>query len=81
MPTADSNSDYYPLVPKIKMAAAGSAECLHVEPKHIPLLTAGIVTPMVMCQWEMACINFFRVNKKILEDKHVAAVLPGLKDM
>lgn len=29
----------------------------------------------------MACIDFFRVNKKIDTDKHIAAVLPGLKDM
>jgi hypothetical protein len=68
-------------IPASKMSASGPAECLHVEPKCIPLLTPGMVLPMVMRQWEMACINFFRVNKKIDVDRHVAVVLPGLKDM
>lgn len=36
---------------------------------------------MVMQQWEMACMDFFRANKKILINEQVTAVLPGLKDM
>jgi hypothetical protein len=36
---------------------------------------------MVMRQWEMACEDFFSANKKLEESNHVAAVLPGLKDM
>ena len=40
-----------------------------------------MVSPMVMCQWEMACMDFFRENKKIEAEEHVAAVLLGLKDM
>lgn len=63
------------------MAPSTTAECVHAEPKRIPLLTPGMVTPMIMCQWEMACMNFFRANKKILVEEHVAAILLGLKDM
>jgi hypothetical protein len=63
------------------MLTTTPAECLHAELKQIPLLTPGIVTPMVMHQWEMACTDFFRANKKLEVNDHVAAVLLGLKDM
>lgn len=87
-PTSDSDSDDSsstyddcPLVPATKMSPMGAAKCLHAEPKCIPLLTPGVMSPMVMHQWEMACTDFFRANKKILEHEQVAAILPGLKDM
>jgi hypothetical protein len=41
--------DYLPLTP-YSMFANTSAECLHAEPKCIPLLTPGEVSPMVMHQ-------------------------------
>jgi hypothetical protein len=63
------------------MSANSAAECIHTEPKHIPLLTPGEVSPMVMHQWEMACEDFFSANKKLEESDCMAAVLPGLKDM
>jgi hypothetical protein len=63
------------------MSSNTPAECIHAEPKRIPLLTPGEVSPMVMRQWEMACKDFFSANKKLEEADRVAAVLPGLKDM
>jgi hypothetical protein len=63
------------------MSANTPAECIHAEPKRIPLLSPGEVTPMVIRQWEMACEDFFSANKKLEEEDRVAAVLPGLKDM
>jgi hypothetical protein len=79
---SDSNSshNYLPLTP-CSMSTNTPAECLHAEPKHIPLLIPGEVSPMVMCQWEMACEDFFSANSKLEEMDHVAAILPGLKDM
>lgn len=86
--TADSDSDDSSFsyddsahIATSKMSLMGAAECLHAEPKCILLLTPGIVSPMVMCQWEMVCSDFFRANKKIMENEQVSAVLPGLKDM
>lgn len=63
------------------MSTTGAAECLHAEPRCIPLLTTGMVTPVVMQQWEMACVDSFRANKKIELNNRITAVLPGLKDM
>jgi hypothetical protein len=77
---SDSSYDYLPLAP-CSMSANTPAECLHAEPKHIPLLTPGEVSPMVMRQWEMACEDFFSANSKLEETERIAAVLPGLKDM
>jgi hypothetical protein len=65
----------------VSMSTTTPAECLHAEPRWIPLLTPGVVTPMVVCQWEMACANFFKANKKLEVNDRVAAVLLGLKDM
>jgi hypothetical protein len=63
------------------MASNAAAECLHVEPKHIPLLTPGEILPMVLREWDMACDDFFTANHKIEAAQHVGSVLPGLKDM
>ena len=63
------------------MPASNIAECQHADPKRIPLLTPGEILPMVMHQWKMACTDFFRSNKKIEVEDHVAAVFPGLKDL
>jgi hypothetical protein len=63
------------------MSAHTPAECVHAEPKHIPLLTPGEVSPMVMHQWEMACEDFFLANRKLDDADCVSTVLPGLKDM
>ena len=68
-------------IPASKMSVSGPAECPHAEPKCIPLLTPGMVLLMVMCQWEMACIDFLRENKKIHVNECIVAVLSGLKDM
>jgi hypothetical protein len=77
---SDSSYDLLPLISH-KMSVNTPAECIHAEPKCIPLLTPGEVSPMVMRQWEMACEDFFSANKKLEEMDRVAAVLPGLKDM
>jgi hypothetical protein len=63
------------------MPASNVAKYQHADPKCIPLLTPGEILLMVMHQWEMACTNFFRSNKKIELEDCVAAVLPGLKDL
>jgi hypothetical protein len=63
------------------MSAHTPTKCVHAEPKCIPLLTLGEVSPMVMHQWEMACKDVFSVNKKLDNTDHVSVVLPGLKDM
>lgn len=78
-----SSSDAYDSFcrPTSDMSPNSAAKCVHAEPKRIPLLTPGVVSPMVMHQWEMACMDFFRVNKKILLEDCMAAILPGLKDM
>jgi hypothetical protein len=47
------------------MSANTPAECLHTEPKHILILTAGEVSPVVLRQWEMACDDFFAANRKL----------------
>jgi hypothetical protein len=82
--TSDSLSESselpIPLLPR-QMSSNTPAECLHAEPKRIPLLTPGEVSPMVMRQWEMACEDFFSANKKLEEVDCVTAILPGLKDM
>ena len=79
----DTNSSAYDptLFITQRMSTYGTAECVHAEPKHIPLLTSGEVSPMVMRQWEMACKDFFSANKKLEEVDRITAVLPGLKDM
>jgi hypothetical protein len=76
------SSSYNPsiLLPQ-QMSVHTPAECVHAEPKCIPLLTPGEVSPMVMCQWEMACEDFFSANKKLEDADHICAVLPSLKDM
>jgi hypothetical protein len=60
---------------------SSTAECIHEEPKRIPLLTAGEISPLVMRQWEMACEDYFSASKKLEEKDRVAAVLLGLKDL
>jgi hypothetical protein len=80
----DSDSDsFYDLcpLPLRTISANTPAECIHAELKHIPLLIPKKVTPMVIRQWEMACEDFYSVNKKLEEEDRVAAVLPSLKDM
>lgn len=79
----DTDSSAYDPMPFItqRMSTYGTAKCVHAEPKRIPLLTSGEVSPMVMHQWEMVCEDFFSANKKLEEVDWVAAVLPGLKDM
>jgi hypothetical protein len=80
----DSDSDLLndpcPFVP-CSMLMNTPAECIHAEPKHIPLLSPGKVLPMVIWQWEMACEDFFSANKKLEEGDRIAAISPGLKDM
>jgi hypothetical protein len=63
------------------MPASNIVKCQHADPKRIPLLTPGEISLMVMRQWEMACMDFFRSNKKIEVEDRVAAVLPGLQDL
>lgn len=54
-------------------------KCCHA--KRILILTSGEVTPKVMCQWELACLNFFSANKKITDAKCIESILPGLQDL
>ena len=63
------------------MNPAAVAECHHPEPKKIPLLTAGEITLVVMREWEMACLDFFAMNKKLDVADWVEAILPGIKDL
>jgi hypothetical protein len=77
--SSDSSSDFSP--PYRSMPTNNVAECIHDEPKRIPLLTAGEISPLVMRQWEMACDDFFSASKKLETVDRVAAILPGLKDL
>jgi predicted membrane-bound spermidine synthase len=63
------------------MSIKTPAECLHTEPKRIPILTGGEISPVVLRLWEMACEDFFAANRKLEAADYVGAVLPGLKDM
>lgn len=57
-----------------KMSLNTFAEVLHAEPKHIPPLSPGKISPLVMWQWEMACKDSFSANKRLdKEDDIVAA--------
>jgi len=58
-----------------------AAEYIHDEPKQIPLLTSGEISPLVMHQWEMACEDYFSARKKLEVTDRISAVLPGLKDL
>jgi hypothetical protein len=48
-------------------------------PTKVPVLTTGDVTPVVMCQYENACNNYF-VHKKIPGDDQVTMIVGGLLD-
>jgi hypothetical protein len=77
---SDSSSDPAPVRYR-PMPNSNSAECVHDEPKRIPLLTVGDISPLVMHQWEMACEDYFSATKKLDVSDHISMVLPGLKDL
>jgi hypothetical protein len=79
--STSSSSDLSPL-PRLRVMLSGNtAECIHDEPKHIPLLTAGEISPLILRQWEMACEDYFSASKKLEVIDRVAAILPSLKDL
>lgn len=78
---SDSSSDCDVATPSsLQMSGDSPAECLHMNPRHVPLMTPGKISPMVMWHWEMACVDYCRTNKIEARDC-VAAVLSGLLDL
>jgi len=53
-----------------------------VEPmsRKAPILTNGDVTPSVMMEFENTCYDFFEA-KSVPQDKQVAFILPGIRDL
>ena len=49
------------------------------SPSKVPILTAGDISPAVMCQFEHACLNYF-IHKKIVADDQVPIILGSLLD-
>src|SRR6202020_2479844 len=49
------------------------------SPSKVPILTPGDISPVVMCQFEHACNNYF-VHKKIIADDQVTLILSGILD-
>lgn len=79
--STDSSSDnqcaYIP--PKVTHKKSNAAT---VEPMSgkAPVLTNGDVTPAVMMEFENTCYDFFEVMS-ILAEKHVAFILPGIRNL
>lgn len=51
----------------------------HTNPKNVPCLTPGTVTPEIMVSWFSACNTHF-INRKTTDGDKVAAVIGGLQD-
>lgn len=49
------------------------------SPSEVSILTAGDISPAVMCQFEHACLNYF-IHKKIIVDDQVPMILGRLLD-
>jgi len=62
------------------MSTKSTAKVTHSSTNKPPSLSAGTVSPEVLCQFENACRSFFR-NKEGLDTKdHVARIAGGLQD-
>ena len=48
-------------------------------PSKVPVLTTGDILPMVMHQFEHACMNYF-VHKKVIADDQVSLVIGSILD-
>ena len=48
-------------------------------PSKVPILTARDISPMIMCQFEHACMNYF-VHKKVIADDQVSLVIGSILD-
>lgn len=84
-PPSESNlsasSDNFMSTPSaLQMSANSLGQCLHTNPRCVPLLTPGEIYPMAMHHLEMACIDYFITNKVKASD-WVMAVLSGLMDL
>lgn len=56
-----------------------TATVTHPNPKLVPILTAGEVSPEVLFDWASACEVYFE-EKDIADNKRVAKILGGLQD-
>jgi hypothetical protein len=49
------------------------------SPSKVPILSAGDISPKVMCQFEHGCMNFF-IHKKVIPDDPVSLIIGGIMD-
>ena len=49
------------------------------SPSKVPILTAGNISPTIMCQFEHTCKNYF-THKKIITDDQVSLIIGGILD-
>jgi hypothetical protein len=49
------------------------------SPSKVPILTAGNISPAIMCQFEHVCKNYF-IHKKIIADDQVSLIIGGILD-
>ena len=49
------------------------------SPSKVPILTAGDISPVVMCQFEHSCKNYF-IYKKVIADDQVSLIIGRILD-
>ena len=49
------------------------------SPSKVPILTAGNISPSIMCQFEHPWKNYF-IHKKIISDDQVSLIISGILD-
>ena len=49
------------------------------SPSKVLILSAGDISPQVMCQFEHGCMNFF-IHKKVIPDDQVSLIIGGILD-
>lgn len=59
--------------------SGSNASVIHDQPKQVPLITAGNLTPEVLRDWRNACEDYF-LAKEIDEKKQVIFAATGFKD-
>jgi hypothetical protein len=56
------------------------AEVIHDQPKRVPIVTAGELTPCIIHDFNSACHDLFTM-KETTAEKQVGVVLPGFQDI